>query len=189
MLSAIIATHNSERELVPTLAALVPGATAGLVKEVILADGGSHDATAEVADFAGCRFIVLTGSRGARLAAAAAAARAPWLMFLRADAVPEPGWVDAVERFIAVGDTQRAAVFRSKSGSEPLHPRSAELIRLFWRVLSAPLEPAAGLVLAKHFYEQLSGHPDDERAEAALLRRIGRRRIALLACGVARADT
>ena len=58
MLSAIIATHESERALVPTLAALVPGAMAGLVREVIVADGGSRDATAEVADVAGCRFMV-----------------------------------------------------------------------------------------------------------------------------------
>src|ERR1035438_4685185 len=57
MLSAIISTHESERALVPTLAALVPGATAGLLGEVIVADAGSRDATAEVADIAGCRFL------------------------------------------------------------------------------------------------------------------------------------
>ena len=43
MLSVIIATLNSERPLVATLAALVPGATAGLVSEVLIADGGSGD--------------------------------------------------------------------------------------------------------------------------------------------------
>ncbi len=66
MLSAIIATHESERALVPTLAALVPGATAGLLGEVIVADAGSRDATAEVADIAGCRFIASDASRWAR---------------------------------------------------------------------------------------------------------------------------
>ena len=40
MLSAIIATHESERALVPTLAALVPGAISGFVTEVVAADGG-----------------------------------------------------------------------------------------------------------------------------------------------------
>src|SRR5450759_3243990 len=40
MLSAIISTHESERVLVPTLAALVPAATAGLLGEVIVADVG-----------------------------------------------------------------------------------------------------------------------------------------------------
>ncbi len=50
MLSVIVATHESERALVPTLAALVPGATAGLLGEVVVADAGSRDATAEVAE-------------------------------------------------------------------------------------------------------------------------------------------
>ena len=50
MLSAIIATRNSERSLVPTLSALVPAAASGLLAEVIVADAGSEDATAEVAD-------------------------------------------------------------------------------------------------------------------------------------------
>ena len=105
MLSAIIATHESERTLVPTLAALVPGATAGLLGEVIVADAGSRDATAEVADIAGCRFMASNEPLGARLkAAAAASTRTPWLMFLRAGCVPEPGWIAAADRFIEATD-------------------------------------------------------------------------------------
>jgi len=88
MLSVIIATHESERTLVPTLAALVSGATAGLLGEVVVADGGSRDATAEVADIAGCRFMTSAEPLGARLKAAAASARSPWLLFLRAGCVP-----------------------------------------------------------------------------------------------------
>ena len=45
MLSVIIATRNSERPLVRTLAALVPGATSGLITEVLIADAGSRDDT------------------------------------------------------------------------------------------------------------------------------------------------
>src|SRR5690242_14651291 len=87
MFSIILATHDSERALVPTLAALVPGATAGIVREVIVADGGSRDATEQVADIAGCRFLASSEPVGARLKAAAATARAPWLMFLAPGAV------------------------------------------------------------------------------------------------------
>ncbi len=64
MISVVIATHESERLLVPTLAALVPGALAGVVREVIVADAGSRDDTAKVADVAGCRFMVTPGSHG-----------------------------------------------------------------------------------------------------------------------------
>src|SRR5215471_4704025 len=69
--SIILATRDSERALVPTLAALVPGATAGIVREVIVSDGGSRDRTEDVAEIAGCNFLVSTEPLGARLAAAA----------------------------------------------------------------------------------------------------------------------
>jgi glycosyltransferase involved in cell wall biosynthesis len=83
MLTVIIPSCESERTLVQTLAPLVAGATAGLIAEVIVADGGSRDATEEVADIAGCRFLRGEAPVGARLAEAAALARTAWLMFLR----------------------------------------------------------------------------------------------------------
>ena len=64
MLSVIIATRESERPLVRTLAALVPGAAAGVVREVIVADGQSRDATVEVADIAGCQVLVADARPG-----------------------------------------------------------------------------------------------------------------------------
>jgi glycosyltransferase involved in cell wall biosynthesis len=100
MLSVIIPTRNSDRVLVPTLAALVPGATAGLITEVLVADAGSQDETAAVADIAGCNFAVVEGPLGRRLKAAAALARAPWLMFLRPDTVLDAPWTGEVERFV-----------------------------------------------------------------------------------------
>jgi len=117
MLSVVIATHESERALVPTLAALVPGAAAGLLGEVVVADAGSRDATAEVADVAGCRFISSTEPIGTQLKVAAASTRGPWLMFLRAGAVPQAGWIEAVDRFMAASDisASRAGVFMTPS--------------------------------------------------------------------------
>src|SRR2546423_1069103 len=112
MFSIVIATHDSERALVPTLAALVPGATAGIVREVIVADGGSRDETEQVADVAGCRFLLSTESLGTRLKAAATTARGDWLMFLRPGSVPGSNWVDEMILFVepAIGPP-RAAVF------------------------------------------------------------------------------
>src|SRR3954465_5152769 len=100
MLSVIIATSESERPLVRTLAVLVPGAVAGLVREVIVADGGSTDGTATVADVAGCQFFASTEPLGARLSTAAAMARAEWLLFLRPGSVPGSRWIDEVQRFM-----------------------------------------------------------------------------------------
>lgn len=187
MLSAIIATHESERTLVPTLAALIPGATAGLLGEVIVADAGSRDATAEVADIAGCRFISSALPLGARLKAAAASTRTPWLMFLRAGTVPEPGWVAAAERFIEAGGrldgAQRAGVFRPPGAADLLHPRLSELAALLRVMLGGGAKPEQGLLIARHLYDDLGGHPEGSDADTAVLRKLGRRRIAMLGCG------
>ena len=180
MLSAIIATHESERRLVPTLAALVPGVTCGLLREVVVADAGSRDATAEVADLAGCRFISSNEPLGVRLKAAAAATGTPWLLFLRAGCVPEPGWIEAAERFMqAAGVAERAAVFRRIGEAQAT--ALPELLALLRAMLNGP-RPDQGLLIARHFYDALGGHAGDD-AEAALLRKLGRRRIALLPCG------
>jgi len=184
MLSAIIVTDESEHALVPTLSALVPGVTAGLLGDVVIADAGSHDATAEVAEIAGCSFIASSEPLGARLKAAAATTRAPWLMFLRAGCVSEAGWESAAERFIAAsaGLAQpRAAVFRPPGVADLLRPGLAELFMLVRVALGGGAKPEHGLLIARAHYERLGGHPVGADAEAAILRRIGRRRLAMLA--------
>ncbi len=104
VLSVVIATHDSERPLLPTLAALVPGAAAGAVREVIIADAGSRDATAEIADVAGCHLLVSDRPRGARLKAAAATARSGWLLFLTPGVIPDVTWIDETRRFAENGE-------------------------------------------------------------------------------------
>jgi hypothetical protein len=186
MLSAIIATHESEQALVPTLAALVPGVTAGLLGDVVIADAGSKDATADVAEIAGCRFMASRDPLGARLKAAAATTRAPWLMFLRAGCVPETGWESAAERFIEANGTLeqvRAAVFRPPGVADLLRPGLAELITLIRVAFGGGARPEQGLLIAHQHYDRLGGHPEGADAETAMLRRIGRRRLAMLATG------
>ena len=189
MLSAIIATHESERALVPTLAALVPGAAAGLLAEVVIADAGSRDATAEVADIAGCRLISSTEPLGTRLKAAAASTRSPWLMFLRAGVVPQPGWIDAADRFMQatdlLEDAARAAVFRPSGATDYLRPSFAEIVTLLRTALGGGPSPEQGLLIARRFYEAVGGHSASADAETALLRRLGRRRTAMLTTAVA----
>jgi glycosyltransferase involved in cell wall biosynthesis len=187
MLSAIIATHESERALVPTLAALVPGAISGLVSDVVVADGGSRDATAEVAEVAGCRFMASAEPLGARLRAAVQITRTPWLMFLRAGCVPEPGWISAAERFMQAADlldgAGRAAVFRPPRVADLMRPGMAELVNLLRVAFGGGAKPEQGLLIARRFYDALGGHPEGADAEAAMLRKLGRRRIAMLASG------
>jgi glycosyltransferase involved in cell wall biosynthesis len=187
MLSAIIASHDSERVLVPTLSALVPGATAGLLGEVIVADAGSSDATAEVADIAGCRLMASASPLGARLKEAAASTRSPWLLFLRAGCVPEPGWIAAAERFIEATDAldgaAKAAVFRPPGAADLLHPRLSEVAALLRVIFGGGPRPEQGLLIARRFYDAIGGHPHGVDAETTVLRKLGRRRIQMLAVG------
>lgn len=182
MLSVIVATHESERTLVPTLSALVPGAMSGLVTEVVVADAGSKDATAEVADIAGCRFMIAEGDLGSRLQDAARSTRTPWLMFMRAGLVPEPGWMAAAESFMQAAAFEekapRAAVFRT--ASDQASPGLRELIAVLGAMLGGGDRAAQGLLIARSLYEDVGGHPAVTDAETAILRTIGRRRLALL---------
>ena len=188
MLSAIITTLESERSLVPTLAALIPGAAAGLISEVIVADAGSSDATAEVADLAGCKFIASTAPLGARLSEAAGQARAPWLLFLRAGAVPDVTWMDETASFIE--ETQAAgggmaATFRPVPKRGRPRPVLVEALALLGRALGTRARPEHGLLIAKNHYLSLGGHDAQAgAAETELLRRLGRRRIVMLRAGV-----
>jgi glycosyltransferase involved in cell wall biosynthesis len=86
MISVVIATLNDERRLAETLSALIPAAVDGLVHQVVLADGGSADATLEIAEDAGA--LIVKGP----LSAGIAAAGEPWILVLDAGARLTPGW-------------------------------------------------------------------------------------------------
>lgn len=179
MLSVVIPTCESERTLVRTLACLVPGATAGIVSEVILADGGSQDETEAVADIAGCRFLSLPGSLGARLKTAADTARQDWLMFLTPGAVLESHWIGDVERFVASGERE-AAAFRPGAGTAR-DSLLSEAFRLLLASMRGP-RPEQGLLVSRRLYAALGGHRAEAAApEADLLRRLGRG-VAILPC-------
>src|SRR5262245_21522588 len=193
MLSAIISTRSSERSLVPTLSALVPAAAAGLLAEVVVADAGSQDATAEVADIAGCRFESSTETLGLRLKAAAAAVRSPWLLFLRAGAVPQPGWIDAADHFMQTNALMegggRAGVFRLPGAPGSVRPGFVELAAILRTALGGGPRPEQGLLVARRLYYAVGGHSPGDDAEPAMLRQIGRRRLAILPAAITITNT
>lgn len=177
MLSVIIPTEGVEQTAVATLAALVPGAAAGVIKEVLLVDGTRNGVIERVADVAGCRFVGCEGSsQGAALAAGALQARSPWLMFLPAGAVLDTGWIEETTQFIqavAASGRDRAAVFRyARSPYADTGFRDA-----LWSVARKLLGPRGdqGLLIARDHYDRIGGYPPQaRRSEARLLRRLGR---------------
>lgn len=176
MLSVIIPTEGVEHPAVATLAALVPGSAAGVVREVLLVDRSGNGVIERVADVAGCRFLLFSGSRSAALAAGAREARSPWLMFLHAGAVLDAGWIDETAQFIQRVSTSgkpRAGVFRY-ARSPYADPRWHDGLRFIARMIAGP-SADQGLLIARDHYDRLGGHsPDARRSETRLLRQIGR---------------
>jgi hypothetical protein len=176
MLSVIIPTDGVEQTAVATLSALVPGAAAGVVREVFLVERTDTNVIERVADVAGCRFLRAEGSQAAALAAGATQARSPWLMFLRAGAVLDAGWIDETTQFIqnvAASGRPRAGIFRY-APSPYTETRLRDRLTAIARVVAGPLTDQ-GLLIARDHYVRLGGYaPNIRRAEAKLLRRLGR---------------
>lgn len=85
-LSVIIPTLDEASELPRCLAALARQEDAGFEVERIIVDGGSRDATLEIAREAGVERLLQTGpGRGKQMAAGAAAATGSIYLFLHAD--------------------------------------------------------------------------------------------------------
>ena len=176
MLSVIIPTEGVEQPAVATLAALVPGAAAGVIREVLLVDRSGNGVIERVADVAGCRFLPFEGTRVAAMAAGAKQARSPWLMFLRPGAVLDTGWIEETTQFIqgvAASGRPRAGVFRY-ARSPYADPRLRDGFKFLARMIAGP-SAEQGLLIARDHYERLGGYaPDARRSEARLLRQLGR---------------
>lgn len=177
MLSVIVLTDGDDRSVVATLAALVPGAAAGLIRDVLLIDRDGGAAMERVADVAGCHFIVQQGTAGTRLSKGAEAARSNWLLFLRAGAILEGGWIDEIGQFMenaALAAKTRAAVFRH-ARSPYAEARMRDAFKSARRWLLGP-SPDQGLLISRQHYQALGGHDAaSDRAETRLLAKLQRK--------------
>lgn len=179
MLSVIIPSLNAGPGLASALGALIPGVVNGLIREVIVADGGSTDATLAIAGDAGCTVIACPPGRGGQLARGAGAARSGWLLFLHADTVLGPGWDGEVAQFIANDSSQAyAGVFRFALDDYSTQARRLEfMVAMRCRLLALPYGDQ-GLLIHRALYAALGGYRDQPLMEDVdLIRRIGRRRL------------
>jgi rSAM/selenodomain-associated transferase 2 len=97
-ISVVIPTLDEERTLRATLESL---ARAPGLHEVIVADGGSRDATARVAQVLGARVVDAEPGRGVQLHAGAAAATGDVLWFLHADTLAPADAAEAIRGALA----------------------------------------------------------------------------------------
>ncbi len=158
MISVVIPTLNTAPRFAECLTALAPAALDGLLKEVVVVDGGSTDGTRALAEAAGARVMETARGRGLQLRAGADAARAPWLLFLHADTVLEETWAD--EARARMDDETRAGVFSLAFDHDDIRARivaSGAAIRS--RVFLLPYGDQ-GLFISKSLYAEAGGYRD-----------------------------
>lgn len=182
MISVIIPTLNDAQRLPRTLAPLVHGVADGLIKQVIISDGGSKDETLEIAEAAGCDIVSGPAGRGKQLRAGAQAAKGSWFLFLHAGTELGEGWREEVGRFVTGRHARmHAAAFQLAFDEESKDAKRT----LFWsRVRAHWLKLPygdQGLLISRLLYEGLTGYRDLPRSEDVdLIQRIGRKRLVVL---------
>lgn len=181
MITVVIPTLNAETGLAAALTALVPATVEGLIREVIIVDGGSTDRTLEIADQAGAKLIKSAPGRGQQMARGAGEARMPWVLFLHADTVLEPGWEREAAAFIErveVGQRPAAAAaFRFALDDLGFKPRLIEWgVTMRCMLMRLPYGDQ-GLLMPVRLYRTCGGFRDLPLMEDVdLVRRLGRAR-------------
>ncbi len=188
MISIVIPTLNANAVLAPTLASLVPALASGVLRDVVLVDGGSSDETVEIAEAAGLTIVPSERGRGTQLRAGVETAKGDWLLFLHADTVLEAGWDEEVRTFVErIKQRKRpdtAAAFRFVLDDVGFMPRLVEW-GVAWRctLLGMPYGDQ-GLLISRRLYNKVGGYKDMPLLEDVdLIRRLGRSRILILKAG------
>jgi rSAM/selenodomain-associated transferase 2 len=155
-ISVIVPTLNAQMSLGACLQGLMEGLEAGLIRELIVCDGGSDDATAEIAKDWGADVIVAPPSRGGQLQAGCAGAKGEWLLILHADTVLQPGWVSAV---ITHMQTPRAGWFSLAFDARGIAPR---LVAGWANLRSRFGLPYGdqGMLISRVLYDRVGGYQD-----------------------------
>ncbi|MGI3210980.1 TIGR04283 family arsenosugar biosynthesis glycosyltransferase [Roseovarius tibetensis] len=183
--SVIIPTLDAGRALPACLSSLVEGLQAGMIREVIVSDGGSRDATRRIADAAGAQVVTGPASRGGQLRRGAAAARGEWLLVLHADTVLPQGWTRTARAQMRAGGP---AAFRLSFDAAGVMPALvAGWANLRSRVFGLPYGDQ-GLLVPRDSYEAAGGYPDIPLMEDVALARALDRRIALMPLAVTTAS-
>lgn len=179
-LSIVIPTLNAGAELPLCLESLMPGLEAGLIREVIVADGGSEDATAKIAGSMGATLVTGARGRGAQLAAGAAAARGDWLMFLHADTALSRDWAERTGDHVMT-KPDYAAFFELRFRSDARAARTLEKrANRRARMLGLPYGDQ-GLLISRKLYDEVGGYADVPLMEDVMIvRAIGKRRLVQL---------
>jgi len=179
-LSIIIPTLNAEADLPGCLSALIPALEANLLREVIIVDGGSEDATRRLAEGSGAKVITSEAGRAKQMIAGAAAARGDWLLFLHSDTWLSRDWVERARAHIEKNPDKAAAftlAFRTDDRMGKIVARRAN-----WRARTLGLAYGdQGLLIHKGLYKNVGGYEDIPFMEdLKIIRAIGKSRLCVI---------
>lgn len=165
-LSVIIPTLNAQDELMRCLQSLMEGLESGLIRELIVCDGGSSDGTVAVAQAWGAQVLHGAPSRGGQLRRGCAAAKGDWLLVLHADTALEPGWAEVVYSHITT--SPKAGWFRLRFNTGGV---AAALVAGWANLRSMAGLPYGdqGLVVPTSLYTQVGGYHDQPLMEDVAL--------------------
>ncbi len=175
-ISIVIPTLNAADGLPATLQALFEGLQSGLIRELIVSDGGSTDLTLEMAEEAGAVIVTGAASRGGQLRRGCDGAKGDWLLILHADTELQAGWAKVVAAHLP---SVRPAAFRLRFRASGLASSwVAGWANLRSRVFGLPYGDQ-GLLVRRQDYLAAGGYPDQPLMEdVALVRALPR--VALL---------
>ena len=121
LVSIVIPVLHDTAELASLLATLAPGrhptADQSMAYEVVVVNGDSSDASLRPLHrrFPTVEWAESTPGRARQMNHGARLATGQWLLFLHADACPEPGWVEAIQKADESGSIGGAFSFRLES--------------------------------------------------------------------------
>lgn len=167
-ISIVIPTLNSGETLPATLGALMEGLHGGLIRELIITDGGSTDQTHEITDEAGAETVTGPASRGGQLVRGCRVAKGEWLLVLHADTILQEGWSKAVADHLGSGNPAAFRLAFRASGFAPTWVAGWANLRS--RLFSLPYGDQ-GLLVPRAMYQSAGGFPDQPLMEDVALAR------------------
>lgn len=162
-LSVIIPAWNEERVILRTLRSLQSERTTFPVERIVV-DGGSDDATVQLAQSTGAKVIVAERGRAKQMNAGAAEATGDALLFLHSDCVLEKGALELLGRTIARKKIDAGCfrlAFTNANASLKLIARGSDLRARWLKIMFGD----QGIFATRELFQRAGGFPDIELME------------------------
>ena len=180
LVSIVIPVLHDTAELASLLATLAPGrhptADQSMAYEVVVVNGDSSDASLRPLHrrFPTVEWAESTPGRARQMNHGARLATGQWLLFLHADACPEPGWVEAIQKADESGSIGGAFSFRLES-TAPTARVLERGVDLRTRLFGLPYGDQ-GVFVRRHVFDDEGGYAELPIMEdLELVRRLRRR--------------